>query len=571
MKTGGDLRYYLRKRYLFEERDVAFYVACISSALEHLHSRNVIHRDIKPENIILDERGYPYLTDFGVAYVHNNEDPSSDGTLTCTLASGTKQYLAPEVFTKSHVHGPEVDYWSLGVVAFELLFGKRPFDKHCPIQFINYLEKALSAMRKKNKELHMKELSLATISESQTVSSGKGFDSPARSNMGMNASALSPSQSQEFSSPNTRHGSTFKESSKEKAPSSRSKPIPFPNVRTSNSNEATSVDKELMYFSSVGYTQQSPISLSLETNGERRRLNMSPSLLSNDQSSAGVPSDTSQKTVNYAFSDTESVGGGSTSGNRRSDCSTKEHLVKLPDISGKGSNLRSHQPVHGSRTDSPVPIFKKDVVKPDLVVEGTASPNLPANVLSEDPESLLKTKAIKSGRAIPGDHWLVEDGELSPSLVAPIPPINPWLGALSLECQQVLEGLFEVRPSHRMGCRNFQKLKSHHWFEMFHLSRWEDLKHKAYPPNFQPGKRFIKDSLERINDLTQARFLGEDDDSQSNSETMRVSDIHVDLSPEQDEQFRDFFFIHSNHKHLFPQSSGHIVRYNSTGQIKVHD
>ncbi len=48
MKTGGDLRYYLRKRYLFEERDVAFYVACISSALEHLHSRNVIHRDIKP-------------------------------------------------------------------------------------------------------------------------------------------------------------------------------------------------------------------------------------------------------------------------------------------------------------------------------------------------------------------------------------------------------------------------------------------------------------------------------------------------------------------------------------------
>lgn len=48
LMTGGDLRYYLRKRYLFEEGDVAFYVACISSALEHIHSRNVIHRDVKP-------------------------------------------------------------------------------------------------------------------------------------------------------------------------------------------------------------------------------------------------------------------------------------------------------------------------------------------------------------------------------------------------------------------------------------------------------------------------------------------------------------------------------------------
>lgn len=48
LKTGGDLRYYLRKKMLFEERDVAFYVACISSALHHIHSKNMLHRDIKP-------------------------------------------------------------------------------------------------------------------------------------------------------------------------------------------------------------------------------------------------------------------------------------------------------------------------------------------------------------------------------------------------------------------------------------------------------------------------------------------------------------------------------------------
>jgi serine/threonine protein kinase len=48
LKTGGDLRYYLRKRCVFEEYDVAFYIAAISSALDHIHSKNIIHRDIKP-------------------------------------------------------------------------------------------------------------------------------------------------------------------------------------------------------------------------------------------------------------------------------------------------------------------------------------------------------------------------------------------------------------------------------------------------------------------------------------------------------------------------------------------
>ena len=61
LKTGGDLRYYLRKKIIFSERDVAFYVACLSAALAHIHSMKVLHRDIKPENILLDSKGYPHL------------------------------------------------------------------------------------------------------------------------------------------------------------------------------------------------------------------------------------------------------------------------------------------------------------------------------------------------------------------------------------------------------------------------------------------------------------------------------------------------------------------------------
>ena len=98
LKSGGDLRYYLRKKVMFNESDVKFIAACMISSLEYIHSKNVIHRDVKPENIILDDKGYPHLADFGVAYVHSVSD--SKPSLACSLASGTKQYLAPEVFTK---------------------------------------------------------------------------------------------------------------------------------------------------------------------------------------------------------------------------------------------------------------------------------------------------------------------------------------------------------------------------------------------------------------------------------------------------------------------------------------
>lgn len=124
LKLGGDLRHFLKHNVCFEEYDVAFIIACLASALSHIHSKGIIHRDIKPENILLDQDGYPYLVDFGVSYVHSecytstragagsncsSEDSCCKaclrGPIICHLGSGTKQFLAPEVFTTSHAHG----------------------------------------------------------------------------------------------------------------------------------------------------------------------------------------------------------------------------------------------------------------------------------------------------------------------------------------------------------------------------------------------------------------------------------------------------------------------------------
>jgi serine/threonine protein kinase len=139
LRSGGCLRYYLNKKLIFEEKDVAFYTACIASALEYIHKKGIIHRDIKPDNIILDICGYPYIIDFGVSHIQDKDNIP----LICNMKSGSKQYLAPEIFDEEHLHGPECDYFALGVLMYELLFGRIPYRSHVPIHFIKYLTEQL--------------------------------------------------------------------------------------------------------------------------------------------------------------------------------------------------------------------------------------------------------------------------------------------------------------------------------------------------------------------------------------------------------------------------------------------
>ncbi|KIJ55104.1 hypothetical protein M422DRAFT_239732 [Sphaerobolus stellatus SS14] len=119
LMLGGDLRFHLERLRSLPEETVRFWVAELSSGLAFLHEKRIVHRDIKPDNILLDSQGHAHLTDFNVAVYHPQDRH-------LTSVAGSKAYMAPEVLAhKGYTYS--ADWWSLGVTAYELVFGRRPF------------------------------------------------------------------------------------------------------------------------------------------------------------------------------------------------------------------------------------------------------------------------------------------------------------------------------------------------------------------------------------------------------------------------------------------------------------
>lgn len=118
---GGDLRNYLADSERLSEEACKFIIACIIKGLEYIHSCKVFHRDVKPENLVIDEKGYIRITDFGIA--RSAKDKS------LLDASGTPGYMAPEVICKQ-VHSYPVDFYAIGIICHEIMLGKRPYYGH---------------------------------------------------------------------------------------------------------------------------------------------------------------------------------------------------------------------------------------------------------------------------------------------------------------------------------------------------------------------------------------------------------------------------------------------------------
>eukprot|EP01120_Amphizonella_sp_Union-15-10_P011958 TRINITY_DN5221_c0_g1_i1.p1 TRINITY_DN5221_c0_g1~~TRINITY_DN5221_c0_g1_i1.p1 ORF type:complete len:255 (-),score=36.54 TRINITY_DN5221_c0_g1_i1:590-1354(-) len=139
--SGGELKFVLKKKLeetgdAFSEEFVRFYAANIILALECIHSKCIVHRDIKLQNILLDSEGFCCVTDFNVAKMLGENEQTSE-------VCGTLNYMAPEVLMNQK-YDQMVDWWSLGIVLFELAKGYRPFQA-------NHSNKNVRAMKfKKN-------------------------------------------------------------------------------------------------------------------------------------------------------------------------------------------------------------------------------------------------------------------------------------------------------------------------------------------------------------------------------------------------------------------------------------
>ncbi|XP_034381302.1 ribosomal protein S6 kinase alpha-5 isoform X1 [Cyclopterus lumpus] len=119
--NGGELFTHLVHRVRFKELEVALYSGEIVSALEHLHKLGIVYRDLKLENILLDSSGHIVLTDFGLSKEFDQVERAFS-------VCGTIEYMAPEIVEGGESgHDKAVDWWSLGVLMYELLTGGSPF------------------------------------------------------------------------------------------------------------------------------------------------------------------------------------------------------------------------------------------------------------------------------------------------------------------------------------------------------------------------------------------------------------------------------------------------------------
>jgi len=127
---GTDLRRYLRSRGILAVDRAIIIAHDVALGLGAAHRRGIVHRDVKPQNVLVGRDGSIKLTDFGIASVY--KDINAERLTTTGMTLGTVQYYAPEQ-AQGEIASPAADVYALGIVMYEMLAGRTPFDGDTPV------------------------------------------------------------------------------------------------------------------------------------------------------------------------------------------------------------------------------------------------------------------------------------------------------------------------------------------------------------------------------------------------------------------------------------------------------
>ncbi len=118
------------KGHVMPDQDARFLTAVLVAALENMHEMGVVYRDLKPQNVLIDDTGYPMLTDFGFSKILSLKGAEIPGLPPQTISFvGTPAYMAPELLKRKY-YDEAVDWWALGILVYEVLLGDVPYDDH---------------------------------------------------------------------------------------------------------------------------------------------------------------------------------------------------------------------------------------------------------------------------------------------------------------------------------------------------------------------------------------------------------------------------------------------------------